>query len=176
MVVHAVEMLVQMVPMKSASICQIDTDVLVLAIKRSQELCDNTSFVTGRGSNNRSINIKPIAEVLGPSKTATLPAFHAVTGADITGRFSGKGKLTCWKAFEEADESVPTALVNIVSNPEPPSSEGYRWTMDTEEWVPVMTLQPPAPQAVIQLVKCGCTKERCSSNRFYNTFSMYSRS
>lgn len=24
---------------------------------------------------------------------------------------------------------------------------------------------PPAPEAILQLVKCGCSKERCSTNR-----------
>lgn len=33
------------------------------------------------------------------------------------------------------------------------------------EWVPVMTRLPPAPDAVLHLVKCGCAKERCSTNR-----------
>ena len=28
-----------------------------------------------------------------------------------------------------------------------------------------MTTLPPAPEAVIQLVKCGCAEERCSTNR-----------
>ena len=28
-----------------------------------------------------------------------------------------------------------------------------------------MTTLPPAPQAIIHLVKCKCTKERCSTNR-----------
>ena len=38
---------------------------------------------------------------------------HAVTGADITGSFSANEKLTCWKAFEKADESLTAALVNF---------------------------------------------------------------
>ena len=28
-----------------------------------------------------------------------------------------------------------------------------------------MTSLPPAPEAIIQLVKCGCIKTRCSTNR-----------
>ena len=36
-----------------------------------------------------------------------------MTGSDITGSFSGKGKLTCWKAFEDADDSVTDALVRL---------------------------------------------------------------
>ena len=32
-------------------------------------------------------------------------------------------------------------------------------------WTPVMTSLQPAPDAILHLVKCGCSKERCSSNR-----------
>ncbi|KAK3728137.1 hypothetical protein QZH41_019452, partial [Actinostola sp. cb2023] len=61
-----------------------DTDVLVLAIRRYPEMCANTSFVTGRGANHPSFKLQPIAEALSPAKTATPPACHAITGADIT--------------------------------------------------------------------------------------------
>ena len=38
--------------------------------------------------------------------------------------------------------------------------------MDQEEWVPVMTKLPPAPEGIPQLVQCGCSKERCSTNLY----------
>ena len=216
-----------------------DTDVLVLAIRRSSEMCLNTSFVTGRGTSHRSIKLQPIAEALGPEKTAALPAFHAITGADNTGSLSGKGKVSCWKAFLEADDSVLNALAKLGREEEPgtdikvgierfvcqlylprtdittvkelrwflfrkkqaesdklpptqaalhqailrahfqllvwnkdtepnpvlPSPSDYGWAMENAEWVPVMTTLPPAPEAVIELVKCGCSKERYSTNR-----------
>ena len=50
-------------------------------------------------------------------------------------------------------------------NPVLPSPSDYGWVMENAEWVPVMTTLPPAPEAVIELVKCGCSKERCSTNR-----------
>ena len=90
-----------------------DTVVLVLAIRRSSEMCLNTSFVTGRGTSHRSMKLQPIAKALGPEKTAALPAFHAITGADNTGSLSGKGKVSCWKAFLEADDSVLNALAKL---------------------------------------------------------------
>ena len=37
--------------------------------------------------------------------------------------------------------------------------------MENAEWVAVMTTLSPAPEAVIELVKCGCSKERYSTNR-----------
>ena len=45
-----------------------------------------------------------------------------------------------------------------------PSPSDYGWAMENAEWVPVMTTLSPAPEAVIELVKCGCSKERYSTN------------
>ena len=36
--------------------------------------------------------------------------------------------------------------------------------MENDEWIPVMTTLSPAFEALIQLVKCRCIKERCSTN------------
>ena len=201
-------------------------------------MCENTLFVTGRGQHHRIIELKPIVETLGPEKIAALPAFHALSGADNTGSFSGKGKLLCWKIFAEADSSVITTLAELgqaahpneeivaaiekfvclpyqprrklmtvkeprlnlfkkkqaqsdklpptqaalqqailraryqlmvwnrdrITNPELPSPQDYGWHMDQEEWGPVMTKLPSAPEAILQLVQCGCFEERCSTN------------
>ena len=59
------------------------------------------------------IGLGPVASALGSVKRAALPAFHAFNGADITGRFSGKGKLSCWKTFMDADEDTITALRKV---------------------------------------------------------------
>ena len=50
----------------------------------------------------------PIASALGSVEFAELPEFHSFRGADITGSFSGKGKLSCWKTFMDADEDTIT--------------------------------------------------------------------
>ena len=87
------------------SIYSPDTDVLVLALRRYPDLCSNYCFVTG-SSSRRVINLKSIADALGPTKTAALPALHALTGAHVTGSFSGKGKATCWDAFDNASTPI----------------------------------------------------------------------
>ena len=69
-----------------------DTDVLVLAVRRYPLLCPSITFVTGTGQKRRSIPLKPIYDALGPMKAAALPGFHAISGCDNTGSFSGKGK------------------------------------------------------------------------------------
>jgi len=55
----------------------------------------------------------PILQSLGVAKAAALSAFHALSGADNTGSFSGKGKLACWKVFNRAGEDVIIALTNL---------------------------------------------------------------
>ena len=62
-----------------------DTDVLVLAIAAYDKLCKNTSMTMVSGT----VEVGPIWRALGREKAAALPIFHAFTGADNIGRFSG---------------------------------------------------------------------------------------
>ena len=48
------------------------------------------------------IGLSSIASALGSVKLAALPAFHG----DITGRFSVRGKLLCWKTFVKAEDTI----------------------------------------------------------------------
>ena len=85
-----------------------DTDVLVLPLRRYPEQCVKTWFVAGTGDTHRLIGLGPITSALGSVKFAELPEFHSFSGADITGSFSGKGKISCWKTFMDADEDTIT--------------------------------------------------------------------
>ena len=67
-----------------------DTDVFILALRRYPDLCDNASFVKGTGQHPRVIKLGPIVKTFGEAKTASLPAFHAISGFDNTESFSGK--------------------------------------------------------------------------------------
>ena len=53
---------------------------------------------------------------------------------------------------------------DTVPNPKLPSPQDYGWNLE-DVWVPVMTKELPAPKSVLQLVKCGCVKTKCESNR-----------
>ena len=53
---------------------------------------------------------------------------------------------------------------DVVADPDMPSPENYGWEKNDNRWLPVITKLPPAPEAIIQLVKCGC-KKQCVSNR-----------
>ena len=39
------------------------------------------------------------------------------------------------------------------------------WKLEDDQWVPILTSLPPAPDAIIKLVGCGCKTSHCSSNR-----------
>ena len=237
MVLHAHEASVQ--GASSIRIYSPDTDVLVLFLHQYPQLCQDVYIVTGAGQRRRTIPLKPIYEALGGSKVDALPGLHAFSGADITGSFAGKGKLSFWKAFKDADDDCIGALASLgrtqyppqdtclglerflctvyrfdttikkveemrwwlfakkqvqaenlpptqaalhqailrahyqtmvwvkatIPRPEIPSPSEYGWTLEAEQWVPVMTLQNPAPQAVLSLVKCACSKSKCQSQR-----------
>ena len=90
-----------------------DTDVLVLAIRRYPMLLALSSMVVGAGDNRQRIPLGPIYFALGSVKAAALPGFHSFTGADVTGKFSGKGKKTWWKVFEKLDASNDIILVAL---------------------------------------------------------------
>ena len=81
------------------SIHSADTDV-----RRYPDMCPNTSFVTGSATHH-TINCKlqPNVEALGSAKTAELPAFHALTGADNTGTFLSKRETNLLERIEEAN-------------------------------------------------------------------------
>ncbi|MEW8548339.1 MAG: hypothetical protein AB2693_32955 [Candidatus Thiodiazotropha sp.] len=215
-----------------------DTDVFILALRRVPELAPSTSFVTGTGSNKRSISLNTIYNILGSSVTSALPGFHAFSGCDQTGKFAGKGKQVFWKTLMNADEETLQAFSNlgtseIISeeivqrlekfvcklyapnmtvenlsqlrwklfskrqaeaeklpptleslrqailrahyqsliwqndlepNPIIPPPENYGWRKDSGTYVPVSSELPAAPDAVVQLVRCSCSKTKCSSS------------
>ena len=95
-----------------------DTDVFILAIRRYHQLCKNTYFVTGVGNRKRQIPLAPVVQALGISKVEALLGFHAFTGADQTGRFSGKGKLTCWQALNRCTDEVLAAFAALGTSDE----------------------------------------------------------
>ena len=213
-----------------------NTDVFILAIRRYPQLCENSFFVTGKGSDKKAITLQTVYDTLGQQKCSALPGLHAFSGADITGSFAGKGKVTCWNAFEKASEDILKALkrlgcsqrvpdenflllekfvcqlycsnardrtvaelrwllfkknqatseklpatrdalhqgtlrahyqsmtwVNdVVPNPDAPSPREYGWTWEGDRWCEVMCTKPPAPDAVLNLVKCNCVKSKCA--------------
>ena len=213
-----------------------DTDVLVLVVAYYDILLQNTFVSMASGM----FDIKRIWTNLGPERAKSLPAFHAFTGSDNTGRFSRIGKATWLKIYMKAEDHFLKALqllsesspvtehlqsalaafvcipytpkgVKIDSIPElrwhffcknlaendklPPTLDALKqhvlrahiqasvwgqadiaqqefidpllngYYRDKDEMLkPVTTNSLPAPEAIIEMVRCQCKKD-CSSRR-----------
>jgi len=92
--------------------------VFVLAIYRYHQLSRNTYFVTGVGNKKRVIPLGPVVNALGAAKIEALPGFHAFSGANVTGRFAGKGKLMCWQALSICSVEVISAFAALETSEE----------------------------------------------------------
>lgn len=53
---------------------------------------------------------------------------------------------------------------DIIPNPELPRPEHYGWDLVDNKFKPVTTSFPPAPDAIIHLVKCECHQSHCANN------------
>lgn len=214
-----------------------DTDVLVLVVANYDKLCHKTSMSMVSGV----IEIEPIWRALGREKATALPIFHAFTGADNVGRFSGIGKKKWFQQYMKAEidstiralkklpededltQEVKDTLASFVclaycpkgvhitnipelrwhlfckhlaeSNKLPPTTgaldqhiervrvQSQVWSQSTIMWqqlfnpllhgyyesdsgriLPITSKILPAPQSIIELVRCQC-KTNCSSQR-----------
>ena len=66
----------------------------------------NTSISMASGV----MEIEPIWRAIGAERAKALPAFHAFTGADNTGRFYRIGKATWLQVYMKADRDVISSL------------------------------------------------------------------
>jgi hypothetical protein len=99
-----------------------DTDVFLLALRYLPDIGKEAKLIHGSGTNRREIALQPIYDVLGDTLASALPAFHSFTGSDTTGKFSGKGKLTCWNALNRASPRIINAFAQFGKD-EVPSQE-----------------------------------------------------
>ena len=86
-----------------------DTDVLILAVAHYDKLCKRMllSMVSG------TEDIEPIWRALDKEKVQALPIFHAFTGVDNVGKFSGIGKTKWFQQYMKADVDLPRALMKL---------------------------------------------------------------
>ncbi len=224
-----------------------DTDVLVLAIRRYPELHTSTNFITGSSGARRTISLQRLYTKLGARNAASLPGFHAFTGTDQTGRFSGKSKTTCFKTFISSSDDIKDAFCTIgktilptedthakleefvcqlyasgtllrdvaslrwrlfcknqaegeklpptkgalhqatlrahyqamiweadtVPMPNLPDPTDYGWTVNEDVYCAVPTLNPPAPKAVVELIRCQCLRSKCETRCSCKQHNMY---
>ncbi len=78
----------------------------MLAIANYDLLPKKTSIHMVSGT----LQIKPFWGALGTEKAKALPAFHAFSGTDITGKFANIGKTTWFKIFLKTTTDVINAL------------------------------------------------------------------
>ena len=71
------------------------------------------------------------------SPTAFQPTHTALVQAILHAQFN----LMVWNK-----DNIPNSVI--------PSPSSYGWLIENGEWVPTMTTLVPAPEAIIQLVKC----------------------
>ncbi|KAK5907200.1 hypothetical protein CesoFtcFv8_005077 [Champsocephalus esox] len=91
-----------------------DTDILVLVTANYDLLLKNTSISMASGV----MQIEPLWRALGKERAKALPAFHAFTGADNTGRFSRIGKATWLQIYLKADKDIINALQMLLDEAE----------------------------------------------------------
>ena len=78
----------------------------MLAIANYNQLPKKTFIFMASGV----LPIRPFWTFLGTEKTKALPAFHAFSGADNTGKFARIGKSTWFKIILEASDDVINAF------------------------------------------------------------------
>ena len=86
-----------------------DTDVLLLLLYFYPQICNNTVF----RATTREIDVGCAYNALGNEKSMTLVGFHAFTGCDLTGRFSGFSKITCFDTFLKSNSCVHKAYASL---------------------------------------------------------------
>ena len=100
-------------PFQDLVVVSPDTDVLLLLIAFYKSLCANTVFKTGKGNSIRYLDVGTMYEALGEERASALLGFHAFTGCDVTCKFYGKSKLTCWKVFMKSSSDVLEAFKEL---------------------------------------------------------------
>jgi len=98
-----------------------DTDVLLMALRRVQDLGSKAALIMGSGQRRHKLMLKPIYETLGPEKSVALITWHSLSGCDTTGHIQvqQKGKRGCSTAFLDACPAVAAAIANLGVGAEP---------------------------------------------------------
>ena len=80
-----------------------DMGGLLLLVHMYPHLPVSTIFLTGKGRLKRNISVVSIYSNLGQKRARVLLGFHALTDPGISGRFAGRTKEWCFKAFMSCD-------------------------------------------------------------------------
>ena len=105
-----------MFPVMRILVSSPDTDGLVLLVFMYPRLLKCTTFLTGKDRLKRNVSVQSIYNNLGPKRASALLGFHALTGSDTSGKFAGRTKDSCFKAFLSCDDEIMDALAMLGSN------------------------------------------------------------
>ena len=127
-----------------------DTDLLLLLVYMypSLPICTSTTFLTGKGRLKRNISVQSIYSNLGPKRASALLGFHALTGSDMSGKFAGRTKDSCFKAFMSCDDEILDALEMLGSDNDLPTDA----CSQLERFVCVFCIGPKPTQKLMSSV------------------------
>ena len=129
--------------MKKILLRTVDTDVVALSISLAQKIgCECLWLAFGTGTTYRYLDATAMAQALGNNKCTALPAFHALTGCDVTSSFSGIGKRTAWAAWNVFDNATP-ALCTLA---ETPTAENVMNVLPTIERLVIVMYDRGSPE------------------------------
>ena len=94
-------------PQSTLDVFSVDTDVFVLLLGHFPLLPKSTTLLRKKGDR---ISIEESYRRLGPKRTEALIGWYAFKGTDNTGLFAGKGVLSHFNAFMQADEEILKAF------------------------------------------------------------------
>ena len=100
-----------------------DTDVLLILL----HYFDNLTSSTISKTTEHEYILRTIHEHLRPNNCKELLGFHAISGCDQTGKFSGFAKKSCWETFMTSPIEVlnPLGTSNVPSDLEFTSLEAF---------------------------------------------------
>ena len=73
----------------------------------------STVFRTGKSRLKKNISVCNILQNLWQKYASALLGLHALTGSDVSGRFTGRTKDWCFKAFMSCDDEILDALAML---------------------------------------------------------------
>ena len=92
--------------------CSMFRHRLLLLLYFYPQICNNTPFCAV----TREIDVGYEYNALGIEKSKTRLGVHAFTGCDLTGRFSGFSKTTCFDTFLKSNSIVHKAFASLGNN------------------------------------------------------------
>ena len=88
-----------------------------------KSLCvENLWDAFGNGKHRRYIAIPDVCSSLNDRVTEALPAFHALTGSDVTSFFAGTSKKSAYEKWQQ-DPNLTNVLLKLMETPEDLNNE-----------------------------------------------------